>query len=57
MLEYESIPGLLSWKPFGKRAKSRQKSIDHETVDIITVADVTNKVALHILVIFYLFVC
>ena len=57
MLEYESIPGVLSSKPFGKRAKSRQKSIDRETEDIITVKDITNKVFLHNLVIFYVFSC
>jgi len=45
MLEYESIPGVLGSKPFGKRAKSRQKSIDHETEDIITIKDITNKLS------------
>ena len=50
LLEYESIPGVLSSKPFGKRSKSRQKSIDHETEDIITVKDFTNKVFFHKLI-------
>ena len=53
MLEYESIPCVLSSKPFGKLAKS----IDHETEDIITVEDITNKVLHHNLVIFYVFFC
>ena len=43
LLEYESIPGVLSSKPFGRGAKSG-KSVSRETEDIITVKDITNKV-------------
>eukprot|EP00794_Sanderia_malayensis_P004645 gene4645-5253_t len=45
LLEYESIPGVLSSKPFGRGAKSRGKSITRETEDIITVKDITNKLS------------
>ena len=44
LLEYESIPGVLSSKPFGRGPKSRGKSTSKETEDIITVKDITNKV-------------
>eukprot|EP00112_Aurelia_sp_Birch-Aquarium-sp1_P000216 Seg1018.18 transcript_id=Seg1018.18/GoldUCD/mRNA.D3Y31 product="Unconventional myosin-Va" protein_id=Seg1018.18/GoldUCD/D3Y31 len=45
LLEYESIPGVLSSKPFGRGPKSRGKSTSRETEDIITVKDITNKLS------------
>lgn len=45
LLEYESIPGVLSLKPLGRGAKSRNQTAKHETEDIITVKDITNKLS------------
>ena len=52
LLEYESIPGVLSSKPFGRKGKSRKISTEQETEDIITVKDITNKVFLSVIHLF-----